>query len=111
ARSQRACSAWSAGATHPPPQASATGRRNVALVPGIERLERRMRQGTAQILPHSGHVAEVLRLVVAPVEPCENAENLGGALRSKRRVEACEGVRIEAGIGASPRRDITAEQR
>ena len=70
-----------------------------------------MRQGAPQIIPHPRHVAQILRLVVAAVEPGENAEDLGGALRGERRIEPGECDRVEIRIDLAPRTDVAAEQR
>src|SRR5262249_58757959 len=55
-------------------------------------------------------MTEVLRLAVAPVESGEYAQNFGGALRRKRRVDPSEAGRIEALI-VQPSANIAAEQR
>src|SRR5437773_1382797 len=62
-------------------------RRHVEAVPVLQHRQRRMRQRALQIAPYPGDVSEVLRPAVAPVEPCENAEDFRGALGGERGVE------------------------
>ena len=51
--------------------------------------QRRMRQRALQIGPYARHVTKILRLAVAAVEPGEDAEDLGGALRRRAWHRAC----------------------
>ena len=77
----------------------------MAAVPLIQRLERGVRQRALQVAGYSGDVTQILRLAVAHVEACEDAEDLRCALRGQRDVAADEGAGIELGIvGASAAR-------
>src|SRR6185369_10645266 len=74
-------------------------RRHVDAIPGVELRQRRMRQRALQIGPYARKVTQILRFVVAPLQPREDAENFRGALRGQRRIEAHEGWRVESGVG------------
>src|SRR5262245_37302149 len=73
--------------------------------------ERRMAERTLQIAPYARHVTQILRLAVAQVEPCEDAENLAGALGRERDVVLDELAVVEGGIGEPARADIAGGQR
>ena len=62
-----------------------------------------MRQRALQIGPYPRDVTQILRLAVAPVEPREDAEDLGGALRRQRGVGLDEDRRLEIRVGLAPR--------
>jgi len=70
-----------------------------------------MRQRALQIVPYAGHVTQILRLAVAPVEPREDAENLAGALRRERNVKRDELSAVEVRLGGAPPAQIAAKQR
>src|ERR1700681_1601762 len=84
--------------------------RNVLAVPVVERYQRRMRQRTLQVAPYARHVTQILRLAVAGVEPCKDAEDLAGALRRERNVELDELRAVEVRIGRPPPAQIPAQQ-
>ncbi len=56
-------------------------------------------------------MTQILRLAVAPVEPGEDAEDLGGALRGQRRVEPRESGGVETPVVGAARAGVAAEQR
>src|SRR4051794_20146342 len=53
---------------------------------------------------------EVLRLAVPPVEPGEDAEHLGGALRTENSVGASESSHVEVGLGGLTVPHISTEE-
>src|SRR5579864_8051944 len=64
-------------------------------IPIGEQAECRMRQRALQIVRYARHVKQVLRLAVAAVEPGENAEDFGRALRRQRRIKLGEAGGVE----------------
>ena len=70
--------------------------------------QRRMRQRALQIAPYARQMTQILRLAVAPLEPGENAEDLGGALRGERGIGAREGRRVEGRVGGQRARACSA---
>src|SRR5205085_1447708 len=68
-------------------QVSSTRRGDVGVVPGFERRQGRMRERALEIGVDPRQMPKILRLAVAVVEPGENPQNLGGALRPERRIE------------------------
>lgn len=50
--------------------------RHIGAIPGRERRQRGVYQGALQIGPYPWEMTQVLRLVVAPFQPGENAEDL-----------------------------------
>ena len=65
-----------------------------------------------QIAPYARHVTQILRLAVAPVEPGEDAEDLGGALRRRAsRRAARKPAASKSGSASSRACDVAAEQR
>src|SRR4051794_25643590 len=85
-------------------------RRYVPVVPGPHGGECRMRQCPLQIAPYAGHMTQILRLAVAPVEPGENAQDLGGALRRHHGIKAFERGGVEALIEGPPVGDVACKQ-
>src|ERR1700750_2842194 len=71
-------------------------RRHVPIIPGPQGGKCRMRQRPLQIAPYAGHMTQILRLAIAPVEPRENAQDLGGALRGHHGIQTFERGGIEA---------------
>src|SRR5204863_237843 len=55
-----------------------------------------MRQRTLQIGPQAGHVPQILRLAVAPLQPGEYPQYLGRALRRQCGVKEGEAAGVEA---------------
>src|SRR5262249_27245918 len=84
---------------------------NMRVVPRFQITHRRMNHGKAQIAPYARQMTEVLRFAIALVEPCEDTEDLGRALRAERDIELDEGGRGEVRIGVEPRLHIVADQR
>src|SRR6266568_8896325 len=70
-----------------------------------------MGERAIQIAVYPRQMTQILRLAVAAVEPREDAQDLGGALRSQRRVELQKFRSLERGIGGLAGADIAAEQR
>ena len=69
-----------------------------------------MRQRATQVAPYARHMAQILRLAVALLEPREDAEDLGRALRRERRIDLREQLGIEAVIGRVPLSQIARQQ-
>src|SRR5579883_1249243 len=86
-------------------------RRDIDLVPAFQWLKRWVGQGAPQVAPHARHVTKVLGLAIAPIESGKNAEDFGGALRRKRRVQPSKSGSIEIPVILEPRTDIAAKQR
>src|SRR5439155_23777840 len=70
-----------------------------------------MGERAVQIAVYPRQMTQILRLAVAAVEPRENPQDLGGALRSQRRVEFEKFGGAETGVGGLAGADIAAEQR
>src|SRR5258708_35628470 len=70
-----------------------------------------MGERAVQIAVYPRQMTQILRLAVAAVEPRENPQDLGGALRSQRRVEFQKFGGAETGVGGLAGADIAAEQR
>ena len=68
----------------------------MAVIEFAHRGQRRMRERAAQIVADARQVLQVSRLTIAPVEPDEDAEDLGIALRRHDRIGLVEGVAVEA---------------
>src|SRR5258708_35675550 len=79
-------------------------------IPCIERLERGMTERALQIFPYPRHVTQILRLAVAQIEACENAENLAGALAPGGEVGLEEATGGEGRIGRPPPRPPAARE-
>src|SRR6185312_11590199 len=77
--------------------------RDVGPVPALQIAESGMRQRAPEIGPYARHVTNILRLAVALLQAGENAENLRGALRGKRRVSLRKLRRVEHGIALAAR--------
>src|SRR2546428_6070038 len=70
-----------------------------------------MGERAVQIAVYPRQMTQILRLAVAAVEPREDAQDLGGALRSQRRVEFQKFGGAETGVRGLAGADIAAEQR
>ena len=69
------------------------------VVPGLQIVHRGVNQRAAQVTPYAREMTQVLRLAVAPVQPCENAEDLRRALGAERHVKFHEGRGREIAVG------------
>src|SRR6185437_7468666 len=76
--------------------------RQVILIPERERLKQRMGEVALEVALDPRQVAQVVWLAVALVQSCEEAEDLGCALRAHRRIGGGETLGIERRIGARP---------
>src|SRR5260370_33599212 len=70
-----------------------------------------MGERAVQIAVYPRQMTQILRLAVAAVEPRENPQDLGGALRSQRRVEFQTLGGAETGVGGLAGADVAAQQR
>src|SRR5882672_2907750 len=73
--------------------------RKVIAIPDRERLKQRVREIARQIALDPRQVAQVLRLVIALVEPGEEAKDLCGALGAHRGIGGGEALGVEGWIG------------
>src|SRR5215207_10656657 len=64
----------------------------------------------AQVTPYPRLMTQILRLAVARVESGENAEDLGGSLRTHEGIERDELAEIETTLGDAPALRVAAEQ-
>src|ERR1700722_16543205 len=76
--------------------------RQVVPIPDRERLKQWMGEIARQIALDPRQVAQVLGLMIAFVEPSEQAKDLGGALGSHRRIGGGEALGLEGRIGNPP---------
>src|SRR5260370_31072130 len=70
-----------------------------------------MGERAVQIAVYPRQMTQILRLAVAAVEPREDPQDLGGALRSQRCVELQALGSLETGMGGLAGPDIAPEQR
>src|SRR6266702_825857 len=70
-----------------------------------------MGERAVQIAVYPRQMTQILRLAVAAIEPREDAQDLGGALRSQRRVELQKFGGAETRMRGLAGPDIAAEQR
>ena len=61
--------------------------------------------------PDARQMAQVLRLAVALIEPGEDPQNLGRALRTHQVVERDELIEVEIAVGGAPALEVAGEQR
>src|SRR5215217_5178148 len=83
---------------------------HVGVVPCFELSELRMGKRPAQVTPYPRLMTQILRLAVARVESGENAEDLGGSLRTHQGIERDELAEIEITLGDAPALRVAAEQ-
>src|SRR5215813_3846741 len=94
-----------------PPESDRLQRRHVLVIPLFEGRLGRVGERALQIAPYARHMSQILRLAVASVEPCENPQDLAGALGRQRDVALDEGWPVEFGLHGMAALDVAAKQR
>src|SRR6202044_1469686 len=84
--------------------------RQVVLIPDRKRPKQWMGEVAREVTLDPRQVAQILRLMFAFVEPGEQAEDLGGALGSRRGIGGSEALGVEGWIGGRPSAHIEGRE-
>src|SRR5919202_4320343 len=82
----------------------------VLSIPSGERRAYRVPQASPKIVNDSRQMHEILRLVVAPLQTAEDAEDLGGALRAQDGVAPAEAGRVEIRCLGGAERQVAGQE-